>query len=40
MANTIISPTIFAKEVIRNRDQKNVFYTYTNSTFTGDLKKA
>ena len=40
MANTIISPTIFAKEVVRNRDIKNVFYKYTNSAFTGELKKA
>ena len=40
MANTIIKPTIFAKEVVRNRDIKNVFYNYTNSKFTGELKKA
>lgn len=39
MTNTIISPKIFAKEVIRNRDQKNVFYRYTNSEFTGELSK-
>jgi len=39
MANTIIRPVIFAKEVIRNRDIKNVFYKYTNSDYTGDLKK-
>jgi len=40
MANTIIKPTIFAKEVVRKRDIKNVFYNYTNSKFTGELKKA
>jgi N4-gp56 family major capsid protein len=40
MANTIIRPTIFAKEVIRNRDIKNVFYKYTNSDYTGELKQA
>tara|TARA_R110000751_G_scaffold292656_3_gene400032 strand:+ start:376 stop:1236 length:861 start_codon:yes stop_codon:yes gene_type:complete len=40
MANTILSPTIFAKEVIRSRDIKNVFYSYTNSDYTGELKKA
>jgi len=38
--NTIIRPTIFAKEVVRNRDIKNVFYKYTNSDYTGELKKA
>lgn len=40
MSNTIIRPTIFAKEVIRNRDIKNVFYKYTNSDYTGELKAA
>lgn len=40
MANTILSPVIFAKEVIRNRDIKNVFYSYTNSDYTGELKKS
>lgn len=40
MANTIIVPEIFAKEVIRNRDIKNVFYPYTNSDYTGELKMA
>ena len=40
MANTIIRPTIFSKEVIRNRDIKNVFYRYTNSAYTWELKKA
>lgn len=38
MANTIIRPTIFAKEVIRNRDIKNVFFNYVNSAYTGELK--
>ena len=40
MANTIIRPIIFAKEVIRNRDIKNVFYKYANSDYTWELKKA
>lgn len=40
MANTIIVPEIFAKEVVRNRDIKNVFYRYVNSDYTGELKKA
>lgn len=40
MANTIINPVIFSKEVIRNRDIKNVFYKYTNSDYTWELKKA
>lgn len=40
MANTIIKPTIFAKEVVRNRDRKNVFYNFVNSAFEGELKKA
>ncbi len=40
MANTIIVPDIFAKEVVRNRDIKNVFYPYVNSAFTGELKAA
>jgi len=40
MANTIIRPTIFAKEVVRNRDIKNVFYKYTNSDYTGELNQA
>lgn len=39
MANTIIVPEIFAKEVIRNRDQKNVFFNYVNSAFTWELKQ-
>ena len=40
MANTIIIPTLFSKEVIRNRDIKNVFYKYTNSDYTGELRKS
>lgn len=40
MANTIIVPKLFAREVVRNRDLKNVFYNYVNSAFTGELKKA
>lgn len=40
MANTIISPTIFAKEVIRNRDQKNVFMNYVNRDYEGQIKTA
>ena len=40
MANTVIEPTIFSKEVIRNRDIKNVFYKYTNSDYTGELRQA
>lgn len=40
MANTIISSSIFAKEVIRNRDQKNVFLVHTNRDYEGEIKKA
>lgn len=40
MANTIIEPTLFSAEVIRNRDIKNVFYAYTNSDYTGELRQA
>ena len=40
MANTIINPTIFSKEVVKNRDIMNVFYRYANTEYTGDLKKA
>jgi len=40
MANTVIEPTLFSKEVIRNRDIKNVFYKFTNSDYTGELKQA
>ena len=38
MANTIIVPEIFAKEVIRNRDIKNVFYNYANTKYEWELK--
>jgi len=40
MANITINPTLFAREVLRNRDQKNVFYNYTNSDYTGELNAA
>jgi len=40
MANTIISPAIFSKEVIRNRDRKNVFLVHTNRDYEGEIKKA
>lgn len=40
MANTIIIPSLFSKEVIRNRDIKNVFYKYTNSDYTWELRAA
>ena len=40
MANTVIEPTIFSKEVIRNRDIKNVFYKFTNSDYTGELRQS
>lgn len=40
MANTVIEPTIFSAEVIKNRDIKNVFYKYTNSDYTGQLRQA
>jgi hypothetical protein len=40
MANTTFSPKIFAKELLRKFDQKNVFARYVNSMYTGELKKA
>lgn len=40
MANTVIEPVIFAKEVIRNRDIKNVFYRFANRDYTGELNQA
>lgn len=40
MAATVIKPTIFSAEVIKNRDIKNVFYRYTNSDYTGELRMA
>jgi hypothetical protein len=33
MANVIINPSIFAKEVIRNRDRKNVFARFCNRDY-------
>lgn len=40
MANTIIRPTIFAKEVIRNYDRKNVFMNYVNRDYEWTIKQA
>lgn len=40
MANTIITPAIFAKEVIRNRDRKNVFLVHTNRDYEWEIKTA
>lgn len=40
MANTIITPQIFAKEVIRNRDRKNVFFVHTNRDYEWEIKAA
>jgi len=40
MANTTFSPKIFAKELLRKFDQKNVFARYVNSAYEGELKKA
>lgn len=40
MANTIISPTIFSREVVRNRDKKNVFMKYVNRDYEGQIKQA
>jgi len=40
MANTIIKPILFSREVQRKRDIKNVFYNYVNTAFTGELKRA
>jgi hypothetical protein len=40
MANTIISPSFFSKEAIRNRDIKNVFLVHTNRDYEGEIKKA
>jgi len=37
---TIIEPTIFSKEVVRNRDIKNVFYRFTNSDYEGELSQS
>lgn len=40
MTNTIITPAIFAKEVIRNRDRKNVFFVHVNRDYEGEIKNA
>jgi len=40
MGNQIITPAIFAKEVVRNRDIKNVFLAHTNRDFEGEIKNA
>lgn len=40
MANTIITPSIFAKEVIRNLDRETVFFAHVNRAYEGELKKA
>lgn len=40
MANTIMSPQIFSKEVVRNRDQKNVFMNFVNRKYEGEIKQA
>ena len=40
MANVIINPSIFAKEVIRNRDRKNVFARFCNRDYEWEIKKA
>lgn len=40
MWNQIISPVIFAKEVIRNRDRKNVFLPHTNRDYEWEIKQS
>ncbi len=40
MANTTFNPIIFSKKVVKNRDIKNVFYSYTNSDFKWELNAA
>lgn len=40
MANTIITPSIFAKEVIRKLDRETVFFAHVNRAYEGELKKA
>ena len=40
MANTIITPNIFAKEVVRKLDRETVFLAHTNRDYEGELKKA
>lgn len=38
MPNTIISPKIFANEVIRKLDRETVFLAHTNRAYEGELK--
>lgn len=40
MANTIITPTIFAKEVIRNLERDVKLFRYVNRDYEGELEKA
>lgn len=40
MPNAIITPAIFAKEVIRKRDRKNVFFMHVNRDYEGEIKNA
>ncbi len=40
MANTIITPQIFSKEVIRNLDREVVFMSHTNRAYEWEIKKA
>jgi len=37
MANITFNPTIFSATVVKNRDIKNVFYSYTNSDYSWQL---
>lgn len=40
MANTIITPAIFSKELIRNLDRKVVFVSHTDRAYEWDLRQA
>ncbi len=40
MANTIITPQIFSKEVIRNLDRETILLGHTNRGYEGDIKQA
>ena len=40
MTNTTFSPKVFAKELLRKFDQKNVFMKYANNAYEGELRKA
>jgi len=40
MANTIITPNIFAKEVIRNLDRETILLGSTNRGYEWDLANA